>query len=244
MNDFDVLIGGSSDIGIAIISKIISNGRNIIYTYNNNSDITARIQTIPNPHHCQIICRKLNINSIDDITEFTAFIDSEKKNIKSLIYNVGKTKDSLFQGMTDKDFLDVMDTNLYGCFRICKSLINNIAINQGSIVLISSISGLMGRKGQVNYSCSKAGMIALCRNIATEYARLGVRANCVAPGFIKTKMLDKIPSDTLKSMISDVPMKRLGTPMDVANITYFLLSDESKYITGQTFVVDGGLLMK
>jgi 3-oxoacyl-[acyl-carrier protein] reductase len=103
---------------------------------------------------------------------------------------------------------------------------------------------MTGKIGQVNYSCSKAGLIALCRNLALEYASVGLRVNCIAPGFIKTRMLDKIPEENMKTMKKNIPLKKIGSPSDVANAVYFLVSEESSYMTGQTLIVDGGLLMR
>jgi 3-oxoacyl-[acyl-carrier protein] reductase len=243
MHNFDLVIGGSSDIGVAIISKLVENGRNVIYTYNSNFSVKDRIEASLKEHSNRVIPMKLDIRSNKDISDFAKNI-SKKFKISSLIYNAGKINDKLFYTMTEQDFTDVIDINLYGCFRVCKAFINEIAVNEGTIVFISSISGMIGKKGQANYSCSKAGMNALCRNLAIEYASMGVRVNCIAPGFIKTKMLEEMSQEHLKDMKKGIPLKRIGSPEDVANVTHFLVSKESQYITGQTIVVDGGLLIR
>ena len=240
MNEFDVVIGGSGEIGLGIIAKLISEGRNVVYTYNSNSDVVRETDKM----YSRIISVKSDVQSSSDIENLANFIEAKRIKISSVIYAAGKTNDKLFISMSEEDFADVMDVNLYGCFRVCKALINNLAVNQGCIVLISSVSGMTGKIGQVNYSCSKAGMIAMCRNLALEYAAMGIRVNCIAPGLIKTRMLDKVPERQLNAIKKNIPLKRLGLPSDVANAVFFLVSGSGGYITGQTLVVDGGLLMR
>jgi len=240
MNEFDVVIGGSGEIGLGIIAKLISEGRNVVYTYNSNSDVVRETDKM----YSRIISVKSDVQSSSDIENLANLIEAKRIKISSVIYAAGKTNDKLFISMSEEDFADVMDVNLYGCFRVCKALINNLAVNQGCIVLISSVSGMTGKIGQVNYSCSKAGMIAMCRNLALEYAAMGIRVNCIAPGLIKTRMLDKVPERQLNAIKKNIPLKRLGLPSDVANAVFFLVSGSGGYITGQTLVVDGGLLMR
>ena len=244
MTDFDLVIGGSGEIGIEIIKKLTGKNRNVLYTYHKNAAVVNEIEAQLHSKSGQAIAIELDVQLPHHIERLANYISSEKIKISSLIYNAGKTNDRLFHTMTEEDFTDVLDVNLYGCFRVCKTLINNIAANRGCIVFISSISGLVGKLGQVNYSCSKAGLIALGRNLATEYAGLGVRVNCIAPGLIKTKMLDKMNEQHLKSIKKEIPLKRIGLPEDVAAATLFLISEESCYITGQTLIVDGGLIMR
>ena len=244
MNDYDLVIGGSGEIGLSIIKKLAGNGRNVLYTYHHNASAVTEIEAWAKGKPGQAIAVKIDIRSAQDVKDLASYITSKKMRISSLIYNAGLTNDMLFRMMSEEDFSSVMDVNLYGCFRVCKALIDNLAVHRGSIVFISSVSGMTGKIGQVNYSCSKAGLIALCRNLALEYASVGLRVNCIAPGFIKTKMLDKIPEENMKIMKKNIPLKRIGSPLDVANAVYFLVSEESGYITGQTLVVDGGLLMR
>ncbi|MFA7044013.1 MAG: SDR family oxidoreductase [Bacteroidales bacterium] len=244
MNDYDLIIGGSSEIGLSIIKKLAGNGRNVLYTYHHNASAVTEIEAWADGKPGRTIAIKIDIRSAQDVECLVSYIASKKIRISSLVYNTGLTNDKLFRMMSEEDFNSVMDVNLYGCFRICKALIDNLAVQRGSIVFISSVSGMTGKIGQVNYSCSKAGLIALCRNLALEYASVGLRVNCIAPGFIKTKMLDKIPEENMKIMKKNIPLKRIGSPSDVANAVYFLISEESSYMTGQTLIVDGGLLMR
>lgn len=244
MEKYDLVLGGSSDIGVSIILKLIGERRNVLYTYNLNNNMYSDLLNKAKNSGCQVISHKLNIESEEDISAFISFVASGRIKLNSLIYNIGRAKDSLFNNMAYPDFEEIINVNLLGCFKICKGLINNIAVNRGSIVLISSVAGMTAVKGQVNYSCSKAGLIAFGRNLALEYGKIGVRVNCIAPGFIKTKMLENMTESQLSQITNQIPMKRLGLPLDVANLVHFLISDENQYITGQTFVVDGGLLMR
>lgn len=243
MKRFDIIIGGSGDIGQAIVGEFIKQGRNVLYTYNTHLDTIDLVGgKIVSPS--EIIAFKLDTTSKEDIMNLSTFIIEKQIQINTLVYNVGKTKDQLFKFMSEDDFMDVLDVNLIGCFRVCKVLIENIAINKGSIILISSIAGISARIGQVNYSCSKAALIALGRNLAAEYAKIGVRVNSIAPGYIKTKMLNEFSEEKIKKIVKDIPMKEIGTVEDISNLVYFLSSEKSKYITGQMFVVDGGILMR
>lgn len=244
MNDFDLVIGGSGEIGFSIIKTLALKGRNVLYTYCHHKSVISAMEHATRNASGKILSRKLDVRSAEEVKNLATFIESENIGIRSIIYNAGQTKDMLFRMMSEDDFSSIMDINLNGCLRVCKALIDQVAVSRGSIVFISSVSGMTGKIGQVNYSCSKAGLIALCRNLALEYAGSGLRVNCVAPGFIQTQMLDKIPEENLKAMKKNIPMKRVGSPEEVANAVHFLISDESSYITGQTLVVDGGLLMR
>jgi 3-oxoacyl-[acyl-carrier protein] reductase len=243
MKAFDVVVGGSGDIGLSMVMNFLKRGRNVLYTYHTNSDVID-VVTKANVFGCEAIALKLDTTSQNDIQDLSVYIQSNQISVNNLVYNVGKTRDQLFKSMTEQDFMDVLNTNLIGCFRICKVLINSIVVNRGSIILISSISGMSARIGQVNYSCSKAALIALGRNLAAEYAKLGLRVNSIAPGYIKTKMLDHFSDEKMKEIIKEIPMRKIGTVEDISNLVYFLTSNESRYITGQTFVVDGGILMR
>lgn len=243
MKNFDIIIGGSGDIGLAIVTKFVEQGRNVLYTYNNHL-IPINLISKEGVPHGEIMAFKLDTTSKEDVMNLSTFIKEKQICVSTLVYNVGKTKDQLFEYMVEEDFIDILNANLIGCFRICKILIENVAINKGSITLISSIAGISARIGQVNYSCSKAALIALGRNLAAEYAKLGLRVNSIAPGYIKTRMLNKFSENKIKEIIKEIPMKKIGTVNDVSNLVYFLSSEESRYITGQTFVVDGGILMR
>jgi len=161
-----------------------------------------------------------------------------------LVNNAGITRDNVLLRMKEDQWDQVMAVNLKGTFNCTKSAIKvMIRQKKGAVINIASITGLMGNAGQANYSASKAGVIGFTKAIAREYADRGITVNAVAPGFIQTAMTDAIPEKERETLISQIPLKRLGTPLDVARVVLFLASDEAAYITGQVIGVNGGLYM-
>jgi len=164
--------------------------------------------------------------------------------IDHLINNAGITRDSLLLRLKEEDWDAVLAVNLKGVFNFCKAAIRTM-INQrsGRIVNISSVVGLMGNAGQTNYAASKAGVIGFTKALAREVANRGITVNCVAPGYIMTAMTERLPEEVKKAFLELIPMKRFGSPEDVAAAVLFLLSDEASYITGQVINVNGGMYM-
>ena len=174
------------------------------------------------------------------------FADLKSKNLlpSVLVNNAGITKDQLFLRMKDEDWDDVIETNLNGLFRVTKAFIKPMVKNKfGRIINISSVAGLMGNSGQVNYSSSKSAMVGFSRSLAKELGSRNITSNVVAPGFIETDMTTFLNDDEKVEVSKNIPMKRFGTVQDVAKCIVFLASDEANYITGQTISVDGGLFM-
>ncbi|MFH0879204.1 MAG: 3-oxoacyl-[acyl-carrier-protein] reductase [Lentisphaerota bacterium] len=163
--------------------------------------------------------------------------------IDILVNNAGITKDGLMMRMSEADWDAVLNINLKGAF-LCTKAISRIMMKQrsGAIVNIASIIGLIGNAGQCNYAASKAGLIALTKSVAKELASRNVRANAVAPGFIRSKMTEKLPEDIQKKMLDAIPLARFGEPEDVANVVLFLASDAAAYVTGQVLTVCGGMV--
>jgi 3-oxoacyl-[acyl-carrier protein] reductase len=160
------------------------------------------------------------------------------------VNNAGITSDQLFLRMKDKDWDNVIATNLTGTFNLTKALIKGMIKNRyGRIINISSVSGLMGNPGQVNYSSAKAGLSGFTKSLAKEVGSRGITVNSIAPGFIETDMTSYLDENAKEKLIQDIPLKRLGSVDDIAELAIFLASDESAYITGQTISVDGGLFM-
>ena len=161
-----------------------------------------------------------------------------------LVNNAGITKDQLFMRMKDEDWDDVIETNLNGLFRVTKAFIKPMVKNKfGRVINISSVAGLMGNSGQVNYSSSKSAMVGFSRSLAKELGSRNITSNVIAPGFIETDMTTFLNDDEKAEVSKNIPMKRFGTVQDVAKCIVFLASDEANYITGQTNSVDGGLFM-
>jgi 3-oxoacyl-[acyl-carrier protein] reductase len=165
----------------------------------------------------------------------------EMGHIDCLVNNAGITRDKLLLRMSEDDWDQVMRVNLKGTFNCTKSVLRHMLKKGGSIVSISSVTGLMGNAGQSNYAASKAGLIGFTKSIAREYGERNIRANAVAPGFIQTMMTDVLDEGVKERMKQSIPLKRAGEPLDVARAVYFLLSDYSSYITGEVINVSGGL---
>ena len=161
-----------------------------------------------------------------------------------LVNNAGITKDMLLARMKEEDFKQVIDVNLVGTFNMTKNVISYMMkARNGRIINISSVVGIAGNAGQTNYSASKAGIIGFTKSLAKEIASRNILVNAVAPGFIETNMTDVLKDDVKQEIAKNIPLKRMGTTQDVANVVKFLASDDSSYITGQVINVDGGMLM-
>ena len=187
---------------------------------------------------------QLDLMSKESIKNLFADLKSEDLLPSVLVNNAGITKDQLFLRMKDEDWDDVIETNLNGLFRVTKAFIKPMVKNKfGRVINISSVSGLMGNSGQVNYSSSKSAMVGFSRSLAKELGSRNITSNVVAPGFIETDMTTFLNDDEKVEVSKNIPMRRFGTVQDVAKCIAFLASDEANYITGQTISVDGGLFM-
>lgn len=187
---------------------------------------------------------QLDLMSKESIKNLFADLKSEDLLPSVLVNNAGITKDQLFLRMKDEDWDDVIETNLNGLFRVTKAFIKPMVKNKfGRVINISSVAGLMGNSGQVNYSSSKSAMVGFSRSLAKELGSRNITSNVVAPGFIETDMTTFLNDDEKVKVSKNIPMKRFGTVQDVAKCIVFLASDEANYITGQTISVDGGLFM-
>ncbi len=187
---------------------------------------------------------ELNVVDYAKVEETLNKILDKFTKVDILVNNAGITKDNLMLRMSDADWDAVINVNLKGTFN-CTKAVSRVMMKQrrGKIVNIASIIGIIGNPGQANYSASKAGIIALTKTTAKEFASRNININAVAPGFIQTEMTAKLPQEVKEKMLSLIPMNRLGLPLDVANACLFLASEEASYITGQTIVVDGGMVM-
>jgi len=187
---------------------------------------------------------QLDVTSFVKVEEATNKILDKFSKIDILVNNAGITKDGLLLRMSEADWDLVIAVNLKGTFN-CTKAVSKVMIKQrsGKIINIASIIGIIGNAGQANYSASKAGIIALTKTSAKELAIRNINVNAVAPGFIQTEMTAKLPEDLKQKMLSVIPLNKFGTPVDVAKTCLFLASEESDYITGQTIVIDGGMVM-
>jgi 3-oxoacyl-[acyl-carrier protein] reductase len=184
---------------------------------------------------------------VSDVAQVTALVDSVEKafgTVDILVNNAGLTRDNILLRLKDDDWDAVIDANLRGAFATTRAAIRGMMKRRwGRIINISSVVGLIGNKGQANYAASKAGLIGLTKSVAKEFASRNVLANVIAPGFIETEMTAAMTPEARAAMSGQIPLERLGTAQDVANVVAFLSSEQAAYITGQVLVVDGGLVM-
>ena len=186
----------------------------------------------------------VDVSRFDMVTETIKDILEKFKKIDFVINNAGITRDNLMMRMTEDEWDAVVSVNLKGVFNFSKAVIRHMISNRyGRIVNLSSVVGLMGNAGQTNYSASKAGVIGLTKSLAREVAARGITVNAIAPGYIATAMSDALPDSVKKMFVDIIPMRRFGTPEEVAHVVKFLVSDEAAYITGQVISINGGMLM-
>lgn len=234
--------GASRGIGKAIVEKLATNGYKVGFSYISSDEKAKAIVDEMSQQGLEVFSLKFDVKDYQDVEEAFAKIYEEHGRIDVLVNNAGITRDKLFSRMKEGDFDQVIETNLKGIFNCSKQVARKMSKQKsGRIINISSLAGLVGNIGQVNYSASKAGVIGFTRSLAAELGAYGVTVNAVAPGLIKTDMTDAIPDQIREGMISAVPLKRIGQPQDIGNIVGFLASDSASYITGQVISVDGGL---
>ena len=238
MNKIVLVTGASRGIGLEVAKLFSKQGYKVIGTSRGDFNLG---ELIGDSSAMSVQLDLMSKESINDLFE-----DLKSKDIlpSVLINNAGITKDQLFLRMKDKDWDEVIETNLNGLFRVTKAFIKPMVKNKfGRVINISSVAGLMGNSGQVNYSSSKSAMVGFSRSLAKELGSRNITSNVVAPGFIETDMTTFLNDDDKIEVSKNIPMKRFGTVEDVAKCIVFLASDKAKYITGQIISVDGGLFM-
>lgn len=236
-----VITGASRGIGAAIAQKFSSLGANVAIIYNGSEDMANEVKKLCETNKVKAFAYKCDVSKTDECKECIKKVTEDMGGVDILVNNAGITADNLLISMDEEEFDRVINTNLKGCFNMIKACGRNfIKRKQGKIINISSVSGIMGLAGQVNYSSSKAGVIALTKVVAREFASKNVCCNAIAPGFIITDMTKDLESE---QYINSIPLKRLGKPEDIANLAAFLASEASDYITGEVIRADGGLAM-
>lgn len=238
-----LVTGSSRGIGRAIVETYLNNGAEVWGLCSKPSAAKAELEALAESKGTKFheICA--NVGDAAQLTEVINAALSEAGSFDVLVNNAGITRDGLSFRMKMEDWQDVLNVNLTGTFVITQLVSNAMlkAKRGGSIINMSSIVGVHGQGGQVNYAASKGGLIAYSKSLAKEVGSRGIRVNCIAPGFIETDMTAVLKEDLKKSMIDAVPLKRGGKPEDIANAALFLGSDMSTYITGQVIGVDGGM---
>ena len=235
-----IVTGASGGIGNSIIQKFSENGANILAS----GTRTEKLEELQSKFK-KIKILKFDISQSDKIEKFIDDSSNELGgNINCLVNNAGITADNLAIRMSLEEWKKVLDINLTSTFLLSKFAIKKMLKNKtGKIINITSVVGHTGNLGQTNYTASKAGIIAMSKSLAIEYAKKNININCISPGFIKTAMTDKIDEKFKEIIISKIPSARLGEPEDVANAVIFLASNQSNYINGETIHVNGGMYM-
>lgn len=241
-NKTAVITGGSRGIGKAIAIKMAENGANVAIIYNSGEEKARDTLNEIEKLGVKASMYKCDVSNFGESAETVKTIINDFGAIDVLVNNAGITRDKLIIQMKEEDFDSVLDINLKGAFNMIKHVFSPMMKRRsGSIINVSSVSGMMGNPGQANYSSAKAGLIGLTKTVAKEIASRNVRCNAIAPGFIQTDMTDKLSDKVKESAIASIPLGKMGNPEDIGNLAVFLASDLSGYITGEVIKIDGGL---
>ena len=234
-----LITGATGGIGLAIV-EVLSKKYNLILVARNEK----KLDEISSKNNSILKCMKCDLSDVNEIKVLTEKIIKDKINVDILVNNAGINNDSLFLRMNSDKWEDVIKTNLTSNFHLTNQ-ISKLMIKQrwGRIINITSVVGHTGNLGQANYSASKAGIIGMSKSIALELAKRNITVNCISPGFIESNMTDLLSEDQKESILKKIPLESIGSPYDVAYCVNFLASEESRYITGETIHVNGGLAM-
>ncbi|HBS11191.1 MAG TPA: 3-oxoacyl-[acyl-carrier-protein] reductase [Flavobacteriaceae bacterium] len=242
-NKTTLITGASRGIGKGIAEVFAKNGSNIAFTYNASVDAAKALEKELQSYGVKVKGFQSNAANFDAAQQLALDVLEEFGTIDVLINNAGITKDNLLLRISEEDFDKVIEVNLKSVFNLTKAVIRPMMKQRsGSIINMSSVVGVKGNAGQSNYAASKAGILGFTKSIALELGSRNIRCNAIAPGFIETEMTGALPEETVKGWRESIPLKRGGTPEDIANACVFLASNLSTYITGQTLNVDGGML--
>ncbi len=242
-NKTALITGASRGIGRGIAIEFAKQGANVAFTYNASAEAAKALEKELEAFGIKAVGYQSNAADFDAAQELAKNVLDEFGNIDILINNAGITKDNLLMRISEDDFDKVIEVNLKSVFNLTKAVIRPMMKQRaGSIINMSSVVGLKGNAGQANYAASKAGILGFTKSVALELGSRNIRCNAIAPGFIETEMTGKLDPKTVDEWRKGVPLKRGGTPKDIADACVFLASDMSSYITGQTLSVDGGML--
>ncbi|MDA8566129.1 3-oxoacyl-[acyl-carrier-protein] reductase [Schleiferiaceae bacterium] len=238
-----IITGASKGIGKGIAEVFAKNGANVAFTYLSSVERGQALEQELKEHGAQVKGYRSDASKMEDAEALVAQVIEDFGGIDIVVNNAGITKDTLLMRMTEEDFNRVIEVNLNSVFNMTKAVQRTFLKQRaGSIVNISSVVGVKGNAGQANYSASKAGIIGFTKSVALELGSRNIRCNAIAPGFIETEMTAVLDENTVQQWREGIPLKRGGSPEDVANACLFLASDMSGYISGQVLNVCGGML--
>jgi 3-oxoacyl-[acyl-carrier protein] reductase len=245
-NQTAIITGGNAGIGKAIAIAFAKQGAHLALFATNKEKGEQTVEEIKALTNGQVRVEFYQVNVADTLAveESVKKVQEDFGPVHILVNNAGVTKDGLLMKMSEEDWDVVLDVNLKSVFNTCKALIRPfIKAKKGKIINVSSVVGLTGNAGQINYASSKSGMIGFTKSLAKEVAARGICVNCIAPGFIQTNMTEVLTENQRQAILNQIPMARLGEPEEIAKAALFLASSMSDYITGQVLTVDGGMVM-
>jgi len=242
-NKTAIITGATRGIGRGIALAFARNGCNVAFTYSSSTEAAQNLEKELNSIGIKAKSYQSNAADFDQAQQLVDEVIKEFETVDILVNNAGITKDNLLMRIGEDDFDQVIEVNLKSVFNMTKAIQRSfLKQRHGSLIHMSSVVGIKGNAGQSNYAASKAGIIGFSKAIALELGSRNIRSNVIAPGFIETEMTEKLSEDVVQKWREGIPLKRGGTPEDVANACVFLASDLSNYITGQVLQVDGGML--
>ncbi|WP_424186483.1 3-oxoacyl-ACP reductase FabG [Actinokineospora sp. G85] len=239
-----LVTGGSRGIGRAVVARLARDGYDVAFCYRSRPDAAEEVVADARAHGARVLARKVDVGSGAEVRDFVSGTEDELGPLDALVTCAGIIRDGLLVRMSQDDWRSVIDTNLDGTYNAVRAAVFSLMKRRtGAVVTMSSVAGVHGSAGQVNYSASKAGIIGLTRALAKEVGPFGVRANVVAPGLIETDLTGEMTAAARSKIVDGVPLGRVGTVDDVADLVSFVVSDRASYITGQVLGVDGGLVV-
>ena len=244
MNKVALITGGTRGIGKEIAYTLAEENYDIIINYRTENEELMKLKKEIEQKRDRCLLLKGDVSNFEDCKKLVEEAINRMNHIDVLVNNAGITKDMLLMRMKPEDFNEVINVNLIGTFNMTKNVINYMMKERkGRIINVSSVVGKSGKAGQTNYAASKAGIIGFTKSLAKEVASRNILVNAIAPGFIQTDMTNILKENVKDEIAKTIPLKRMGTAKDVANVVKFLVSEDSSYITGQVIQVDGGMLM-
>lgn len=236
-----LITGGSRGIGKSLVEEFAAAGYSTGFTYASNKDAADALVERLRGEGRTVAAYQADARDFARACEVFGQAKAELGTVTTLVNNAGIKQDGAFLKMAQSQWQDVIDTNLGGVFNYARAAIGDMVRSGGSVINVTSVSGVIGMAGQVNYSASKAGIIGLTKALAKEVARFGVRVNAIAPGFIETDMTEAMDAEVRKKLYQQIPARRPGTAQEVAKLALYLAGDDSAYVTGQVWNLDGGL---
>jgi 3-oxoacyl-[acyl-carrier protein] reductase len=241
-NKVALITGGSRGIGKGIVEVFAQQGAHVAFTFNSSAEVANALAKELSKDGVQVRAYQSDAAQFDQAEALVSKVLEDFGSVDILINNAGITKDNLLMRITEEDFDRVIEVNLKSVFNMTKAIQRTMLKQRhGSIINMSSIVGVQGNAGQTNYAASKAGIIGFSKSVALELGSRNIRCNVIAPGFIETEMTQKLDEATVQSWRDGIPLKRGGSPEDIANTCLYLASDLSSYVTGQVLHVDGGM---